>query len=77
MAGRAHQSKCTGMKSNDDNSPPISGTSAKPENESEPLERSIAVLGLALGGPVPGHTDIVWNFPIGDAVFNTDTTGQC
>lgn len=77
VAGRAHQSKCTGMKSNDDNSPPISGTSAKPENESEPLERSIAVLGLALGGPVPGHTDIVWNFPIGDAVFNTDTTGQC
>ena len=73
VAGRAHQSKCAGKKSNDDNSPPLSVTSAKPENESQPLETSIAVLGLALGGPVPGHTDIVWNFPVGDAVFNTDT----
>ena len=73
VAGRAHQLKCIGTKSNDDNSPPSSVTSAKPENESEPLQTSIAVLGLALGGPVPGHTDIVWNFPIGDAVFNTNT----
>ena len=27
------------------------------------LESSINALGLALGGPVPEHVDIDWNFP--------------
>mmetsp|Transcript_24 Transcript_24/g.63 ORF Transcript_24/g.63 Transcript_24/m.63 type:complete len:462 (+) Transcript_24:208-1593(+) len=36
----------------------------KTEKTSCLLESNIGVLGLALGGPVPGHVDIDWDFPL-------------
>ncbi|KAL3763190.1 hypothetical protein ACHAW5_005087 [Stephanodiscus triporus] len=63
LADKTHQLQCAGMKSNGENSQLLSVTSAKPYGADE---KNIAVLGLELGGPVPGHADIVWDFPFGE-----------
>lgn len=65
LADKTHQLQCAGMKSNGENPQPLSITSVKP-NWAETFEKNIAVLGLELGGPVPGHADIVWDFPFGE-----------
>eukprot|EP00578_Thalassiosira_sp_NH16_P032801 CAMPEP_0181082406 /NCGR_PEP_ID=MMETSP1071-20121207/3604_1 /TAXON_ID=35127 /ORGANISM="Thalassiosira sp., Strain NH16" /LENGTH=369 /DNA_ID=CAMNT_0023163989 /DNA_START=425 /DNA_END=1534 /DNA_ORIENTATION=+ len=45
------------------NTPPVKNTAISEIGEASIFETRINALGLTMGGPVPGHVNIDWNFP--------------